>query len=219
MIVKEVMRTNVICASSDTKATEVKNMMTENNVSKLPVVDNGKLVGIVTKNDLLKAEPSSATTLDMFEISYLLSKLTVKKIMNTKVISVGPNEVVEEAARIMVDNKISCLPVVDGDALIGIITKSDLFHMFTEMFGAREKGVRVVALVNDAPGVLAKVAKEISDLNANIISAVTTKQGIDNKIMLTIKATGLDEAKMKSIFEDAGFEIQDIRVNSISDLK
>ena len=120
---------------------------------------------------------------------------------------------VEEAARIMVDNKISCLPVVDGDALIGIITKSDLFHMFTEMFGAREKGVRVVALVNDAPGVLAKVAKEISDLNANIISAVTTKQGIDNKIMLTIKATGLDEAKMKSIFEDAGFEIQDIRVN------
>nr|WP_318706856.1 CBS and ACT domain-containing protein [uncultured Treponema sp.] len=213
MIVKEVMCTNVICASSDTKATEVKNMMTENNVSKLPVVDNGKLVGIVTKNDLLKAEPSSATTLDMFEISYLLSKLTVKKIMNTKVISVGPNEVVEEAARIMVDNKISCLPVVDGDALIGIITKSDLFHMFTEMFGAREKGVRVVALVNDAPGVLAKVAKEISDLNANIISAVTTKQGIDNKIMLTIKATGLDEAKMKSIFEDAGFEIQDIRVN------
>lgn len=213
MIVKEVMRTNVICASSDTKATEVKNMMTENNVSKLPVVDNGKLVGIVTKNDLLKAEPSSATTLDMFEISYLLSKLTVKKIMNTKVISVGTNEVVEEAARIMVDNKISCLPVVDGDALIGIITKSDLFHMFTEMFGAREKGVRVVALVNDAPGVLAKVAKEISDLNANIISAVTTKQGIDNKIMLTIKATGLDEAKMKSIFEDAGFEIQDIRVN------
>ena len=213
MIVKEVMRTNVICASSDTKATEVKNMMTENNVSKLPVVDNGKLVGIVTKNDLLKAEPSSATTLDMFEISYLLSKLTVKKIMNTKVISVGPNEVVEEAARIMVDNKISCLPVVDGDALIGIITKSDLFHMFTEMFGAREKGVRVVALVNDGPGVLAKVAKEISDLNANIISAVTTKQGIDNKIMLTIKATGLDEAKMKSIFEDAGFEIQDIRVN------
>ena len=134
--------------------------------------------------------------------------------MNTKVISVGPNEVVEEAARIMVDNKISCLPVVDGDALIGIITKSDLFHMFTEMFGAREKGVRVVALVNDAPiEEIAKVAKEISDLNANIISAVTTKQGIDNKIMLTIKATGLDEAKMKSIFEDAGFEIQDIRVN------
>lgn len=213
MIVKEVMRTNVVCASSDTKATDVKNLMTENNVSKIPVVDNGKLVGIVTKNDLLKAEPSSATTLDMFEISYLLSKLTVKKIMNSKVISVGANEVVEEAARIMVDNKISCLPVVDGDALIGIITKSDLFHLFTEMFGAREKGVRVVALVTDAPGVLAKVSKEISDLNANIISAVTTKQGIDNKIIITIKASGIDEAKMKSIFENAGFEIQDIRVN------
>lgn len=213
MIVKEVMRTNVVCASPDTKATEAKKMMTENNVSKLPVVENGKLVGIITKNDLLKAEPSSATTLDMFEISYLLSKLTVKKIMNTKVVSTSPNEVVEEAARIMVDNKISCLPVVENSSLVGIITKSDLFYLFTEMFGAREKGVRIVAIVNDAPGKLAQVTKEIAELNANIISAVTTKKQIDNKIMLTVKATGIDEAKMKSIFENAGYEIQDIRVN------
>ncbi len=213
MIVKEVMRTNVVCASPDTKATEAKKMMTENNVSKLPVVENGKLVGIITKNDLLRAEPSSATTLDMFEISYLLSKLTVKKIMNTKVVSTSPNEVVEEAARIMVDNKISCLPVVENSSLVGIITKSDLFYLFTEMFGAREKGVRIVAIVNDAPGKLAQVTKEIAELNANIISAVTTKKQIDNKIMLTVKATGIDEAKMKSIFENAGYEIQDIRVN------
>ena len=139
MIVKEVMRTNVVFISSETKITEAKNIMMENKFSKLPVVDYGKLVGIVTKNDLLKAEPSLATTLDMFEIGYLLSKLTVKKVMMTNVITVSPDEVVEEAARIMVDNEISCLPVVKDDALIGIITESDLFNLFTDMFADRQR--------------------------------------------------------------------------------
>lgn len=211
MIVKEVMRTNVVFISSETKITEAKNIMMENKFSKLPVVDYGKLVGIVTKNDLLKAEPSLATTLDMFEIGYLLSKLTVKKVMMTNVITVSPEEVVEEAARIMVDNEISCLPVVKDDALIGIITESDLFNLFTDMFGARQKGVRVVAFVDDKPGHLAKVTKEISDLNANIISAVTTKHDVDNRLCITLKATGIEESKMKSIFENCGFEVQDLR--------
>ncbi|MCI6799463.1 MAG: CBS and ACT domain-containing protein [Spirochaetia bacterium] len=211
MIVKEVMRTNVVFISSETKITEAKNIMMENKFSKLPVVDYGKLVGIVTKNDLLKAEPSLATTLDMFEIGYLLSKLTVKKVMMTNVITVSPEEVVEEAARIMVDNEISCLPVVKDDALIGIITESDLFNLFTDMFGARQKGVRVVAFVDDKPGQLAKVTKEISDLNANIISAVTTKHDVDNRLCITLKATGIEESKMKSIFENCGFEVQDLR--------
>ena len=211
MIVKEVMRTNVVFISSETKMTEAKNIMMENKFSKLPVVDYGKLVGIVTKNDLLKAEPSLATTLDMFEIGYLLSKLTVKKVMMTNVITVSPDEVVEEAARIMVDNEISCLPVVKDDALIGIITESDLFNLFTDMFGARQKGVRVVAFVDDKPGQLAKVTKEISDLNANIISAVTTKHDVDNRLCITLKATGIEESKMKSIFENCGFEVQDLR--------
>ena len=211
MIVKEVMRTNVVFISSETKITEAKNIMMENKFSKLPVVDYGKLVGIVTKNDLLKAEPSLATTLDMFEIGYLLSKLTVKKVMMTNVITVSPDEVVEEAARIMVDNEISCLPVVKDDAIIGIITESDLFNLFTDMFGARQKGVRVVAFVDDKPGQLAKVTKEISDLNANIISAVTTKHDVDNRLCITLKATGIEESKMKSIFENCGFEVQDLR--------
>ena len=211
MIVKEVMRTNVVFISSETKITEAKNIMMENKFSKLPVVDYGKLVGIVTKNDLLKAEPSLATTLDMFEIGYLLSKLTVKKVMMTNVITVSPEEVVEEAARIMVDNEISCLPVVKDDALIGIITESDLFNLFTDMFGARQKGVRVVAFVDDKPGQLAKVTKEISDLNTNIISAVTTKHDVDNRLCITLKATGIEESKMKSIFENCGFEVQDLR--------
>ncbi|MBP5402704.1 MAG: CBS domain-containing protein [Treponema sp.] len=212
MIIKEVMRTNVVSISSSNLATEAKAAMVENKVNKLPVVDNGKLVGIVTKNDLLKAEPSSATTLDMYEISYLLSKLTVKKLMVKDVITVSPDEVVEEAARIMVDNQISCLPVIKDGALVGIVTENDLFDLFTQMFGARQKGVRAVVFVEDKPGQLAKVTKEISDQNGNIISAVTTKHDADNRLCLTIKTTGIDESKMKSILEGCEFEIHDLRV-------
>lgn len=212
MIIREVMRTNVVCISSGNLATEAKAAMIENKVNKLPVVDNGKLVGIVTKNDLLKAEPSSATTLDMYEISYLLSKLTVKKLMVKDVITVSPDEVVEEAARIMVDNQISCLPVVKDGALVGIVTENDLFDLFTQMFGARQKGVRAVVFVEDKPGQLAKVTGEISKAGANIISAVTTKHDADNRLCLTFKITGIDEKKMKSILEDCEFEIHDLRV-------
>lgn len=212
MIIREVMRTNVVCISSGNLATEAKAAMIENKVNKLPVVDNGKLVGIVTKNDLLKAEPSSATTLDMYEISYLLSKLTVKKLMVKDVITVSPDEVVEEAARIMVDNQISCLPVVKDGALVGIVTENDLFDLFTQMFGARQKGVRAVVFVEDKPGQLAKVTGEISKAGANIISAVTTKHDADNRLCLTFKITGIDEKKMKSILEDCQFEIHDLRI-------
>lgn len=213
MIIKEVMRTDVVSVAPDTKATEAKNLMNEKNISKLPVVENGKLVGIVTKNDLLKAEPSSATTLDMFEISYLLSKLTVKKVMVSQVKTVSPDEVVEQAARIMVDNGISCLPVVKDDALVGIITESDLFNLFTEMFGARQKGIRVVAFLDDKPGQLANLTKEISAQNANIISAVTSKHDVDNRTCVTLKATGIEESAIRKIFENCGADIQDLRLS------
>ena len=97
MIVKDVMKKSVITVEPETTVTEAKELMNKNNISKLPVVKGGKLVGIITKNDLLQAGPSLATTLDMYEISYLLSKLNVKKIMTTKVFSVSPDDVVEEA--------------------------------------------------------------------------------------------------------------------------
>lgn len=211
MTIKEVMRTNVVSVSSDVSATEAKSLMKKTGVNKLPVVDHGKLVGIVTKNDLLKAEPSSATTLDMYEISYLLSKLTVKKVMVSKVISVNDDAVVEEAAKIMIDNEISCLPVLKDGALVGIVTVSDLFHLFTEMFGARQKGARAVFLAEDKPGQLALVTTKISEEKANIISAVTSEAKGDKRLRITVKAAGIKEDKLKAILDECGFEIEDLR--------
>ena len=104
MIVKDVMTKNLIFVYPETSITEAKAIMTKKNISKLPVLDkNNQLVGLITKNDMAKAGPSDATSLDMFEIGYLLSKLTVEKFMTKKVVTVSENEVVEEAARIMVN--------------------------------------------------------------------------------------------------------------------
>ncbi|WP_461248996.1 CBS domain-containing protein, partial [Treponema sp. R6D11] len=101
--------------------------MDKEKISHIPVLNkSNEIVGLITRSDLLKAGPSPATSLDMYEISYLLSKLTVEKMMEKKVITVQENEVVEEAARIMVDNGIGCLPVLNGNLLTGIITDSDI---------------------------------------------------------------------------------------------
>ena len=133
MIVKDVMTKNLIFVYPETSITEAKAIMTKKNISKLPVLDkNNQLVGLITKNDMAKAGPSDATSLDMFEIGYLLSKLTVEKFMTKKVVTVSEDEVVEEAARIMVDNEIGCVPVMKNDLVVGIVTESDLFHLFTD---------------------------------------------------------------------------------------
>jgi acetoin utilization protein AcuB len=213
MIVKDVMTRNPIYVAPDTSLTEAKALMTKKNISKLPVMDKeDKLVGIITKNDLAKAGPSQATTLDMYEIGYLLSRLTVEKIMTQKVMSVSETEVVEEAARIMVDNQIGCLPVMQDAVMVGIVTESDLFHLFTDMFGARHNGVRATVNTDDKPGQLAKIAIKIAELKGNIVSAVTRESQDPGNRRITIKTTGITIKQMESILADCNNEVEDIRV-------
>ena len=213
MIIKSVMTKNPICISQDASLTDAKALMSKHKISKLPVVDkNQDLVGIITKNDLSKASPSDATTLDMFEIGYLLSKLTVSKIMTKEVISVTEDEVVEECARIMVDNQVGCVPVVKDNVLIGIVTESDLFHLFTDMFGVRQSGVRATLSMEDKPGSISILAKEIADINGNIISLVTRDCSDKKNRKLTVKVTDISLVQFNDIAKKLGIEVEDIRV-------
>jgi CBS-domain-containing membrane protein len=213
MIVKDVMSRNPIYVAPETSLTEAKALMVKKNISKLPVIDkNGRLAGIITKNDLAKAGPSEATTLDMYEISYLLTKLTVEKIMTKKVVTVTESEVVEEAARIMVDNQIGCLPVMKEDIMVGIVTESDLFHLFTDMFGARHSGVRATLNTDDKPGQLARIAEKIASLKGNIVSVVTRECRDPGNRRITIKATGITIKQMEAILAECNGTVEDIRV-------
>ncbi len=213
MILKSVMTKEPICVNQDASLTEARSLMTKNKISKLPVLDkSNKLVGIITKNDLNKASPSEATTLDMYEIGYLLSKLTVSKVMSKNVISVTENETVEEAARIMVDNQIGCIPIMNGEMITGIVTESDLFHLFTDMFGARQSGIRATLCMDDKPGMIAAISAEIADLKGNIISLVTRDAQEENKRKVTIKVTGISEPEFNVILKKLGIAVEDIRI-------
>lgn len=212
MIVSDLMSKDLVWVSPDTTVTNARAMMSKENVNKLPVLDReNRLVGIVTKNDLAKAAPSQATTLDMYELSYLLSKLTVEKVMIKNVVTVNKDEVIEEAARIMADKNVGCLPVMNGELMVGIITESDLFHAFIEMFGARHRGVRFMADANEKPGELAKISQSIAEAGGNIVSIVTSEGTDVSKRRITCKVTNITIDQVKSLLENMDIEPVDIR--------
>lgn len=212
MKVCDFMSKNLIYVSPDTSVTDAKALMTKEKINKLPVVDkSNKLVGIVTKNDLQKAGPSSASTLDIYELGYLLSKLKVEKIMVKKVKTVDSEEVIEEAARIMADEKIGCLPVMKNGILSGIITETDIFKAFVNMFGTRYPGTRVIVEFADKPGELAKIAAAVAAKNGNIVSAVTADGSDVAKRIMTMKIGNLDKATVESIIRSVDVKLLDIR--------
>jgi acetoin utilization protein AcuB len=195
MLVGERMSKPVITITPDTPLPEALALMRKEKVRRFPVVDkHGKLVGIVSEKDLLNASPSDATTLSIWEVNYWLSKVTVGEIMTKEVVTTCLDCPIEEAARIMADRKIGALPVMDNDRLVGIITETDLFKLFLELFGARKAGIRATLLIKDEPGTLAEVTSAIRALGANIIS-IGTFMGEDpstTKVTLKVENTTLE---------------------------
>jgi acetoin utilization protein AcuB len=161
---------------------------------------------------LIKAGPSAATSLAVYEIRDLLSRLKVENIMEKRVITVDENEVVEEAARIMVDRNISCLPVMRGELLIGIITVTDLFKVFIDAFGARHTGLRLVLTMGERPGQLAGLTGAIAAKGGNIVSMITSPGDDFTHIRETMKVERLSADDMRTIVDGLdGMVIEDLR--------
>ena len=213
MIISRVMTKNPVYVHPEATVTEVRTLMDKEKISHLPVLDkNNTLVGIVAREDLIKAGPSQATTLDMFEISYLITKIKVSDIMVKKVITVGEDEVVEEAARIMADKGIGCLPVMRASLLVGIITDTDLFHVFINAFGARHSGVRIILNMGEHPGQIAAVSGAIAEKGGNIVSLVTTEGDDVAHRRATVKVVGLSKSDVETIIKGLpDMVLEDIR--------
>ena len=151
MFVKNFMTYNPVVISPDDNFPQAMNVIRKRKIRHLPVIERDKLVGIVVEKDLLSNQPSPATTLSLYEIYSLLETLRIRQIMSRPVITVAGDCPLEEAARIMVENKISCLPVMEGDKLVGIITETDVFKVLVEVLGGKEDGVRLT-LASARPG-------------------------------------------------------------------
>ncbi len=167
------MQTNVLTIPSDMLIIDAQKMMEENNVRHLPVVENGKLVGIVTRSKLRDVAPSAATSLSVWELNYLLSKIKVKEVMTKKVITTTPDGTIEDAAVLMAENRIRALPVVEDGKVVGIITGTDLFRLLVDVLGVREPGARIHIAEPYEGKKAGSIGEILNKYNAKILSVFT----------------------------------------------
>ncbi len=212
MLIRERMSRPVISVTLDMPINDALAMFRKEKIRRAPVIKDGKLVGIVSDRDLLYASPSSATVLSVWEMHYMISKVTVKQVMTKKVQTVNEDTPIEEAARIMADSKIGGLPVMGSSGRVtGIITETDLFKIFLEFMGARRKGTRVTALISDNPNQLAKLTKAIAQLGGNFISLGMFAGTDTNSNLITFKVKGLSQEEVRQALGKIVLKFWDIR--------
>jgi acetoin utilization protein AcuB len=211
MLVGECMSTPVISVTPQTSLHEAMDLMKRHRIRRLPVINEGHLVGIVSERDLLSASPSQATTLSVWELGYLLNQLTVAAVMTHPVLSVHADTPVETAAQLMADRKLGGLPVVRGDVVVGMVTETNLFRLFLELMGARLDGVRFTALVPDQPGQVAALVEAIGRAGGAVVSLGTFVEHEPGKILITGKVTGLAMDALAAILTPVVAALVDLR--------
>ena len=193
MLVADRMSKHPLTISQDESLSRAHRYMQEQGVRHLPVVNrDGDMVGLVTEDDLLKAEPSGATLLSVWEIHSLLERVKIRDVMVHEVITTTEGMPIEDAAHLMLEHKIGCLPVMRDGKLVGIITESDIFRTFMELFSARQKGLRVTVEIPDKEGQLAKVAQAIADQGGYIAACGTFMSEDPTKWGLVLKVRNVD---------------------------
>ena len=210
MSVKDFMTRKVVYISPDTTIAHAADLMREQDLHRLPVIENDKLVGLVTEGTIAEASPSKATSLSIYEMNYLLNKTKVKDVMIKDVITVSAYASLEDATYLMYKNKVGILPVVDNDQLYGVITDRDIFAAFLQVSGYGEEGVRARFIVDNKAGELGKIIRLVSDKEYNIVSTVqiATKAG---KVVIEVQIEGkVDLEEVRSLFEDAGIEVDSL---------
>lgn len=206
MRVRDIMTYNVVTVPSDTPVSQAAEIMRTHRFERLPIVDKGKLVGLVTKDRVLRAAPSSATSLSIWELTYLLSKMTVKEIMEKDVITATPDMTVESAVALAQERRVGCLLVLEGDRVVGIVTTNDFFYkILNPLLGIGEVGTRLtvrscdVRCMTEVLGILNRHKADMKTMmylpsasgeEKDLVLHVDIEAGEANKIMDDVKASG-----------------------------
>jgi acetoin utilization protein AcuB len=198
------MSKNVITIGEDDSMQDALRLMKQHNIRLLPVLKNGKLTGVLTDRDLKRASASDATTLDVHELLYLVSKIKVKNIMAKNPIYVGPELTVEETAEVLLNNKISGAPVVDDKGkVVGVITQSDLFRVLIALTGIGKRGIQFAFRLEDRPGSIKEVADIIRNYGGRMVSILTSYHNVDEgHRKVYIRMHSIDRSKMQALRED-----------------
>lgn len=207
MFVAKRMTPNPVTISPTATVADASELMRTHKFRRLPVVDKGRLVGIVTDRDLREVSPSPATTLSIFELNYLLAKMQVKEVMRTNVITIRDDATIEEAALLMYNNKIGGLVVVNAaGAVVGIITETDIFKTFVDVMGLPEGKMRLTINATDTVGVIHDITEVFKELGINIGSLACYKNG-DDKAEIVIRADVRDVTELAARLEKLGFKV------------
>jgi acetoin utilization protein AcuB len=213
MFVRHRMSSPAITITPDTPFQDALKLMHNHRFRRLPVVDErGKLTGIVSERDLLYASPSPATSLSVWEMHYLLSRFQVREIMTKDVITTTPDTPIEDAAYLMAENKIGGLPVVDDhNHVVGVITETDIFKIFVEMFAGGHSGLRLTLLVPDRKDALAELSRAIFNLDGDLVSVSSFRNGSPNEHRLVIKVQNVLKDQLVDILETLGDHVLNAR--------
>lgn len=210
MAVKDFMTRKVVYISPDTTIAHAADIMRDQKLHRLPVIENDKLVGLVTEGTIAEASPSKATSLSIYEMNYLLNKTKVKDVMIHDVVTISQYASLEDATYLMLKNKIGILPVVDNEQVYGIITDRDIFKAFLEVSGYGEKGVRMRFVTEDEVGVLSHIIALLVEENLNISNTVNIPRK-DGKVVIEVQIDGdIDLVSLKSKFEVHNIKVEDI---------
>lgn len=214
MFVKDRMTPNPITGHPEMSVTDAQDLMKAKGFRHLPILnENNQLVGLITKSSLASALPSDTSNLSRFEVSYILAKIKVKSIMVEDVVFATPDTPIEIAARMMADNLIGCLPVIDEDELVGIITDRDLFFTMVSLLGARSAGIRVTILQPDKAGEVARLTTAIAKAGGYLsVSVGYYPPDKPDYWTSVIKVQNISQEKLVEVIDNLGdTQILDIR--------
>ncbi|MGT2742218.1 CBS domain-containing protein [Streptococcus plurextorum] len=189
MAVKDFMTKKVVYISPDTTVAHAADMMREQKLRRLPVIENDRLVGLVTEGTMAEAQPSKATSLSIYEMNYLLNKTKIRDVMIKDVVTISPYASLEDAIYLMMTHNVGVLPVSEKGYLSGIITDKDIFRTFLKVSGYGEAGIRLRVLTEDSVGVLETIVKTISDENLNIRRTVIADES-HGKVVVEVQIDG-----------------------------
>ena len=206
MSVSDFMTTELVTVTPETPIFDAVDLMKKHDIHRLPVLENQKLVGLITEGIIQEAMPSKATSLSVYEVNYLLNKTVVKDVMIKEVETIEPNALLEDAIAAMRKNNIGVLPVLEGDTLKGVITNNDIFDAFLKITGYNGGGTRVSIQINENDkGIIAAITKILAEHELSIATIVVNR--MDKHIIIEIQVESQDVSAIKDLLSQAGYTV------------